>query len=835
MTKNLLFIFCFLALNIQAQNKKVLDSLNTVYNTTKYDTTRILALTAIASEYINNKPDTFIIITQKALEKSEQINYRKGQGNAYDLFAHYYFTKINYPLALEYYQKSLRINEELRNKSDISLILHAIGSIYQNQGNYTSALEYYQKSLKIKEEIKDKQGIAASLHNMGLIYQIQGDYPLSLEYYKKTLKINEELGAGQGITNSLFNIGVIYSQQGNYPLALEYYQKSLKFSESLGSKQIIARNLNAIGLIYRGQGDYPLALEYLKKGLKTSEEAQDKQIISAILLNIGGIYEDLDNYALALEYCEKSLKIKEEIKDKRGISFSLNNIGSILSQQGEWVKAIDYFEKSLKIKKEMGDKQGISNALNGLSQVYQQQKEYDKSIEYAQEGLKLAQEIKALSEIDQLSHTLYDTYKLKGDYIKALEYHELYKQTNDSLFNVDKTKKIANLESRAEIERKEKEITILNKNKELLEKDNQVQKIENEKEKNAKLAIEQQAKADRLFALARQEQDKRKQDSLTSLAQKAQLLADNLKINEQKLQAESKAKELEILKEKEVKEFQQAINYLVLTGLLAVLVFAYFIFKSREKEKKAKEIISLQKEELTIQSEKLLEANNSKDKLFAILGHDLRSPINSLEGFLNLMQSGVISVEEFQTHLPYFYSNVKNVQNMLSNLLQWSLSQMNGITALPTQVDTKQVISENIKLFTEIAATKSITLLTNLPDNVFVWADENHFRLLLRNLINNAIKFTPKDGQIKVEIQQKQTNIEISIADNGVGMTEEQMAKLFKKNQNSTTSGTSGEKGTGLGLQFCQEIVAKNGGEIWVNSTKGEGSIFTFSLPRKLD
>lgn len=308
-------------------------------------------------------------------------------------------------------------------------------------------------------------------------------------------------------------------------------------------------------------------------------------------------------------------------------------------------------------------------------------------------------------------------------------------------------------------------------------------------------------------------------------------MADNLKINEEKLQAESTAKQLEIEKQKEAKEFQEYINYLVLAVLFSVLAFAYFIFKSRQKEKKAKELISIQKEKLTIQAKQLLEANNSKDKLFAILGHDLRSPINSLESFLELMQSGVISTEEFQTYLPSFYSNVKNVQNTLSNLLQWSISQMNGINAQPTQVNTQQIIEENVNLFTTVASAKNITLITNAAEDVLVWADENHLRLVLRNLINNAIKFTPKGGQVKITAQPKQTNVEISIADNGVGMTKEQIAKLFEKNQHFTTSGTSGEKGTGLGLQLCQEIVVKNGGEIWVESIETKGSTFTFSLP----
>ena len=241
--------------------------------------------------------------------------------------------------------------------------------------------------------------------------------------------------------------------------------------------------------------------------------------------------------------------------------------------------------------------------------------------------------------------------------------------------------------------------------------------------------------------------------------------------------------------------------------------------------------IQVRNQELSQQKEQLNLANNTKNKLFSIIGHDLRSPVASLESFLELMQTGLISTKEFETHLPYFYSNVKNVQATLSNLLQWSISQMNGINAQPTQVDTQQIIEENVNLFTTVATAKNITLITNAAEVVLVWADENHFRLLLRNLINNAIKFTPKGGQVKITAQPKQTNIEISITDNGVGMTEKQIAKLFEKNQNFTTSGTSGEKGTGLGLQLCQEIVEKNGGEIWVESIENKGSTFTFSLP----
>ena len=485
-----------LTTHAHAQNKKLIDSLSTVFNTAKHDTVKIMALVDIAYEYRNSKPDTCIALATQALKKSEKIDFGKGKGWA--------------------------------------LLRIGVGNLLK--GNFPVALAFLQQALPVFEKIQGKEGISNALNGIGNIYNAQSNYPLALEYYQKSLKIREEIGDKQGIGSSLSNIGLIYSRQGNHPLALEYHQKSLKIREEIGDKQGISVTLNKIGNIYNNQGNYPLALEY--------------------------------------------------------------------------------HQKSFQIQEEIGDKRGIINSLNGTASIYQKQKDYDKSIEYAQKSLQIAQEIKVVGEVGDASQILFETYKLKGDYIKALEYHELWKQTNDSLFNLDKSKALANLESRAEIEKKEKEIAIFAKDKELdkqkqevLSKDLELQRIEGERQKNANLILEKEKEADRLFALARQEQDKRKQDSLSALAQKTQLLADNLKVNEQKLQAESKAKQLEILQEKEAKEFQQFINYLVLAGLLSVLVFAYFIFKSSQKEKRAKEEVLKQKEEVLQQKEEIQQIN----------------------------------------------------------------------------------------------------------------------------------------------------------------------------------------------------------------------------------
>jgi len=382
------------------------------------------------------------------------------------------------------------------------MALTSIAYEYRNS-NPDTCIAIAQKALEMSEKINFKKGIGKAWHNIGVGNFVKGKYPLALEYYQKSLKIREEIGDTRGISASLITIGVIYENQGNYALALEYYQKSLKIAEKLGDKQGISNSLNNVGSIYYNQGNFALALEYYQKSLKIREEIGDKQGISASLNNVGIIYHEQGNYPLALEYYPKSLKIKEELGDKRGISDILNNTGLIYSEQGNYPLALEYHQKSLKIREEIGDKQGITYSLKELANVARQQQDYDKSIEYAQRSLQIAQEIRTPLEMLTASRILFETYKLKGDYAKALEYHELFKQMNDSLFNVDKSKAIANLEAKAEVERKQKEIELLNKDKELdkqakeaLAKDLELQQAE-----LARASAEQQAQAQSILLL----------------------------------------------------------------------------------------------------------------------------------------------------------------------------------------------------------------------------------------------------------------------------------------------------------------------------------------------
>ncbi|TAF68107.1 MAG: hypothetical protein EAZ55_00725 [Cytophagales bacterium] len=258
--------------------------------------------------------------------------------------------------------------------------------------------------------------------------------------------------------------------------------------------------------------------------------------------------------------------------------------------------------------------------------------------------------------------------------------------------------------------------------------------------------------------------------------------------------------------------------------------------QTKENEKLVKEQNIILEQKVTEKTQQLSIANSTKDKLFSIIGHDLRGPVASLISLLDLIAEDYITEEEFKALTSKLQRSVKNMHNTLENLLQWSKSQMESIEAYPQTLAIEDLVKEDFRLYEITAQNKNIQFFTELHNTQPPYADENHIRLVLRNLIGNALKFTPTGGTVLVTCQDKmqdtkESMVEIVIRDTGVGMSAENAAKLFDRGQIFTTYGTAGEKGTGLGLLLCKEMVEKNGGQIGVSSELGKGSSFYFTLP----
>jgi signal transduction histidine kinase len=282
--------------------------------------------------------------------------------------------------------------------------------------------------------------------------------------------------------------------------------------------------------------------------------------------------------------------------------------------------------------------------------------------------------------------------------------------------------------------------------------------------------------------------------------------------------------------------FGEAIVFLV-------VFFSYYKYTSHKATARIRQLlhdVTVQNErmiqahaELTESEQMLKELNDSKNKLFSIIAHDLKAPLNSFKGFSGLLSSNInaLSKEEIEVLVKGMHKSFHNVNTLLDNLLNWSRSQMNMFNFRAETFDIDVLVTENVNLLEKAAQDKDISLAKSISPDTYAVMDINAFNVVLRNLISNAVKFTPRGGQVEIRTSRPGAFIRVEVADTGIGMSEEACRRLFRVDSTSTTLGTANERGTGLGLILCKEFVEKSGGVIGVESVKGKGSTFYFTIP----
>ncbi|MRG44707.1 hypothetical protein GFS24_06260 [Chitinophaga sp. SYP-B3965] len=245
-----------------------------------------------------------------------------------------------------------------------------------------------------------------------------------------------------------------------------------------------------------------------------------------------------------------------------------------------------------------------------------------------------------------------------------------------------------------------------------------------------------------------------------------------------------------------------------------------------------KQMIAAIKKEVTERTKELNESNHVKDKMLGIISHDLRAPLNNLSGLLDLVELKALSAGEIQDFSLTVRQNIKHITGTMNNMLNWSLSQMNRIETRPQKIILYPFILQIIETYWYATDQKNIHLKADIPEGIVVLADLNQLNLIIRNLLDNAIKFTPKGGMILVGCRPSAKTVELYVQDNGMGMGQEEVNKLLSETSFYSTDGTEEEKGTGLGLQLCKEFIMRNGGVLQIRTAPGAGAEFSFSIPR---
>lgn len=586
----------------------------------------------------------------------------------------------------------------------------------------------------------------------------------------------------------------------NHQRALQVCDSTLalckKFKYPLGE----ARATRIKGLSKFYSAEYSKALELFLSSKEKFEKLKDTIGIAQANNNIAIVYSYLDLFDKSMLYHKQNLALREKIKDIEGIATTLNNIGVEFKNKNMYDSALYYYQRALSIEIKRKDSVTISRYLNNIGLAYLNLNNLDSAKLYIDKGLAIRLQISELQGIKNSYQALGHYYFNKNNYEEARKFQELSMQYAYKIGIV------------YEIESISKDLASTYEKLNLFE-----------------LAYKYSAL------------NRKMQDSLKFAETSRQITKIEL---ERAYENEKKLKELETENniQKERANIQQLI-YLI-SGLIIILLITIYSFVKIRKSnslllEKQNEIIA-QKEEITtqrnsiaLQNMELEKLNLEKDKFFSIIAHDLRSPFSGFLGIANLLvsNSNTYSKEEVLELSNLLKNSADNLYKLLENLLEWSKIKGGLIDYNPEICLVEIAVFENIQIHSEIAKQKEIELISTVEDGLTVVCDLRMLNSIIRNLLTNAIKFTRRGGRIEISANKYESNKAIiSVKDNGIGMDENTISKLFRIDQKLATLGTENEPSTGLGLLLVKEFVEKNKGEIWVVSEKDKGTTFSFTL-----
>ncbi len=578
--------------------------------------------------------------------------------------------------------------------------------------------------------------------------------------------------------------------------ALKYIAESIMLAESIDFQQGLAYALRTKASIHWNIGNYTVAAENALAGLTIFDNLKDSLGIANTYLILGNIYSRQGNKPFSYDYYQKALLIFEPLGEQGRIASCLNNLANILIDKGDYKQAAIYLIQAQAINRKFTTKQAkisLAHNLNNLGSLYFKQGSYDSALVVLTEGEQVSKSIG-----DESIHIiLYDTY---------LTFARVYLKKNQTALALDYAPKA--LLNAKKIEMK---AGIRDSYKLLAE----IYGLQN----NIAQAYDFQKKYISLNDSILNEESIKKVADMQAQYENEKKEKEILALKSEKIVQELKMKQ------------QTYLEYLLGISLFFIIIIAFIFYKNQRNQKKINTLLESKNKEIEAQKQALEKMNRTKDKFFSIVSHDLKSPMNSLKGFSSLLATYAegMSAEEIKKIATDLNQSVNNTLDLTNNLLTWARLQMESIDFNPVLIDLNTIIKDQLALFQPTAQAKSNTLVSNLTPDLKVWADENHLDFILRNLIANALKFT-QQGQIVISATPKDKAIEIAIKDTGKGMDAAFMQNIFDVGHKSSTLGTAGEKGTGLGLPLCKEFVEKNGGKIWVESIKNQGSTFYFTL-----
>ena len=603
--------------------------------------------------------------------------------------------------------------------------------------------------------------------------------------------------------------------------------KNIVYLDSITTLNILSRDLIFI--------DQEKSMEYAQTALHLSLEHNYKTGEAYAYRNMSNLNVINEIYFLGMDYIQKSLTIFQNQNDSIGIADCYISLGHLYRGLNNIEDEIRYFELSYDIFNKLNIPSRIGVAAHNLGESYYKNNEYDNSKRLTLIAIELNKSTGQTSVMSSCYKVLGLNELSINNYDKAETYFKIALEVSEQLGkNSQKSATLESMINIAEIykirKQHDKQIKYLN------------QAVEFSKTYNLpiylptiyhEMLLHYTEVSDKEMVLKYITEQKIVSESIqiNSLKDKTNLVNNLILLH-------SLEKENKFLEQTEIlqKESIELRNLLLLFTLILSILLIWFVIKLihvNNKIKTTNQTLKLQNETIKNQNTKLEVLIATRDKLFSIIAHDLRSPFNSILGFSDLLLENIKNNDLSETthHIQLINRNATATLIQLENLLEWAKNQTGQINIQKKRLALNPFIFDIVASVESSADYKSIDVEYNPSNEIEIFADQNLLRTIILNLVQNAIKFTHPKGKIVISSIKKQDNIEISISDNGIGMSQEIIDGLFVIGKTEVTVGTENEKGSGLGLILCKEFIEKHNGKLWVKSKFGQGSTFSFTIP----
>ena len=621
------------------------------------------------------------------------------------------------------------------------------------------------------------------------------DSALSNSYNKKAYQLAVANSQLDEQAKSVYQSARIYSTARDFTDAIIYYEKALELYRQLNDTAGMTTCYRYIGISNFNMSKSKEAISSYLEGLKLAK--RDLDYTAEQLGNIGLVHNEMDNVNEAIKYFRQALSINQSIRDTVSMAVDYDYLGATYSRMKMPDSSLINYHKALyffkKIKKE--DRYAVS--LSNMAWILPNYPDsLNKAISYFNKAWDKFQE---LGWVHYEPNIQFGIANILGKQGKLEESISAYKKSIQLAIQFKREFFLMKqlYQGLSEVYQKKGDYKHALDNHIICTQYND--------------SITEKQKSDHIANLEKQYETEKKENEIIRLNTRHELT------------------NIQLSKNKQLKQLAFITAILLLVLVLFVLLKYFDKLKSNLLLEEKNRLIEKSEQELRL-------LNASKNKFFSIIAHDLKNPLHNVMGYSFLLSKDYdkFTEDERRKFATDINQSTNNIFRLLQNLLEWSRSQTGRLKFSPIEIQFKRILDNALSVLHSMANQKQIRLVCSHDPNLQVFADPLMIETVLRNLISNAIKFTPENGSIKIEAKNTGNEVLVSVKDTGIGLSEADLANLFRIDSKVKRKGTNNEDGSGLGLVLCKEFVDKNNGTIWAESSPGKGSSFYFSIPAKI-